>query len=509
MSVDQLIGQLRRTGTTVWVEDGQLRYRGPAEITQLPAFAELRARKTEVISFLAERPQEAATPSTQALPPVFAGQRPALLPLALTQDRFFDLDHVQGLVKEHLSMEILIRGQLETGVLEKALTEIVRRHEMLRTRYQVVDGRPYQVIDPQPRIFLHRIDLAGTPAGARPAVTSDLARSYALEPFDLLSGPVIRFRLLEFAPHERVLVVTANHIAVDQASWGIFLFELNLLCQVLSAGRPSMLTPLPFQFADYALWEQEQLFKGRLESLQSYWEDRLLGLPPLELPTDRPRTGPHSQEGLLDVDFGASLAATVRSQARALGATVPIFLLAAYAVMLGRWSRQDRVMFGCVLNGRIPAVERLIGVFIRIRPFCIDLTEDPTFQACLGAARTSYAEGGDIRHPTSMALAAKYNLYRVLANFWKSNDPPQGGAEDRPFEISRYRTGLRLKERVREDLHFHIQETPTALRGQISYCADWFDRSAIERFAAGFTTFLARAADEPTRRVSELCNDLY
>ncbi|MCP4654094.1 MAG: non-ribosomal peptide synthetase, partial [bacterium] len=218
------------------------------------------------------------------------------LPLSFAQQRLWFIDHVDpDSALYNVPAAVRLKGRLDPAALGRALSEIVRRHEVLRTRFATAGGEPVQVVGPARALPFPLCDLAGLAESDREAVARGLVLAEAWRPFDLARGPVLRVALLRLGADagdgwEHLLLLTVHHIAFDGWSNDVFLNELSVLYQAFSAGQASPLPELRVQYADFAVWQRQRLSGEVLEQELKYWKGQLAGAPQrLELPTDRPR----------------------------------------------------------------------------------------------------------------------------------------------------------------------------------------------------------------------------
>ena len=286
-------------------------------------------------------------------------------PVSFQQERMWFLDRFEaGGSTFSITAALRLAGELDMAALERALGELARRHETLRTRFESEDGRPVQVVEPPRPAFLAPVDLTGAPDPQRELRIRVEAEAAA--PFDLARGPVWRALLLRLDPRLHALVMTLHHIVTDGWSMGVLVRELGALYEAASPGHGAALPEPPIQYADYAIWQRRWLAGAELERQLAYWRRQLDGVPPLELPADRPRLAAQSHAGArvrgrLDPDLTDRL----RRLARAEGATLHMVLLAAYALILARWSGQDDFAVGMpVANRTHEETEGLIGFFV-------------------------------------------------------------------------------------------------------------------------------------------------
>src|SRR6185369_14106547 len=256
-------------------------------------------------------------------------------------------------------------------ILALCLGEIERRHEALRTVFDVRDGAPVQVIRPAAPFALPVVDLSRLPEGRREELVPRLAGDEARRPFDLARGPLLRGVLLRLTDSgetgDHVVALTVHHIASDGWSTGILVREVAALYAALALGRPSPLPELPVQYADFAVWQRSWLDGEVLEDEIAFWRRQLAGLPPLlDLPLDRPRPAKQSHRGAsLPLRLPAALTRQATALARREGATLFMVLLAAFQALLARLSGQDDLAVGSPVAGRNRMeTEGLIGFFV-------------------------------------------------------------------------------------------------------------------------------------------------
>jgi hypothetical protein len=263
--------------------------------------------------------------------------------------------------------QIRLTGKLNVTSLERAINEVVRRHEVLRTTFRTVNGEPVQVVAPAQPVRLPILDLSQIGEAERQRETDRHAIAEARRPFDLRQGPVWRARLVRLAAAEHVLLFTMHHIVSDGWSMEILTREVSALYDAYVAGKQSPLPELPIQYADYAVWQREWLQGELLEEQLGYWRNQLSGAPAvLELPTDRPRPAQLSHRGAyLPLQLSAALTSELKQLSQREGVTLFMSLLAGWQLLLARYSRQRDVVVGSPVANRTRAeVEGLIGFFV-------------------------------------------------------------------------------------------------------------------------------------------------
>src|SRR5580693_3120187 len=327
------------------------------------------------------RRQAAGTP----LPPLQAQPRPQQLPLSFEQERLWLLERLETLAASYnIPVAVRLQGRLDVAALERSLAEVMRRHEALRTRFAVMDAGPVQVIDPATPFALEVADLTELAATERAAVARRRTAEIVREPFDLERGPLLRAVLLRLSEQEHVVVVVVHHIVSDGWSMGILIREIGTLYAAYVAGRPSPLADLSVQYADYAIWQREWLRGEVLTQQIGYWRERLAGAPAaLDLPSDRVRPAVQSFRGAVHrFAVPGEVTRALGVLARREGATLFMVLVAAFQMVLSRWSGQQDIVIGTPIAGRTHRqVENLIGFFVNMLALRTDVSGDPSFRA--------------------------------------------------------------------------------------------------------------------------------
>src|SRR5580700_7571150 len=329
-------------------------------------------------------------------PPIQPVPRDRVLPLSFAQERLWVLDQMEpNNPLYNIPRAMRMRGPLQPAALEKALNEIVRRHESQRTTFAAKDGHPVQVILPSVTLPLVIQDLTGVPDAAGEEEARRIAIEESMRPFDLSTGPLVRTRLLRITNEDHVLLLTMHHIISDAWSAGIFVQELGAFYEANCAGSPSPLPELKLQYADYAAQERQWLSGEVLRKQLAFWRERLKGIPPvLDLPLDRPRPAPRTFAGACEMlRIPLEDLRGLKELGRQQGATLFMTLMAGFQAMLSRYSGQEQIVVGTDLANRTtPETERMIGFFINLLPVRNDLSGNPTFRELLGRVREGLLE---------------------------------------------------------------------------------------------------------------------
>ncbi|MFD8706499.1 amino acid adenylation domain-containing protein [Kitasatospora sp. NPDC059648] len=446
-------------------------------------------------------------------PALTAGERPDLLPLSYAQQRLWFLDRLEGpSATYNLPWTLRLRGPLDRAALTAALTDVVERHESLRTVFPDRDGLPHQQVLP--------VGQAAVGLPVRELDESELisaAEEFATRSFDLANRPPIRATLLAAGPEDHLLVVVIHHIAGDGWSNGPLARDLSTAYAARLAGRAPAWTPLPVQYADYALWQRELLGEeGDQESVIArqiaYWKEQLAGLPEeLQLPVETPRRATAGYRGD-SVRFAvpAELHHRAVALARQSGASLFMVLQAALATLYGKLGAGEDIPLGTPIAGRTDdALDDLVGMFVNTLVLRTDLSGAPTFRELLERVKATdlaaYAhqdlpfeklvdalgpERAPARNPLFQTLLALHN------NASARLELPGVTAEAGAAEL-----GV-----ARLDLCFELAEVsgpgaPGGLEGRLEYSTDLFSAAGAQRLADRLVHLLGVLVDQPDRPI--------
>jgi hypothetical protein len=475
---------------------------------ELPLRAVFEAPTIAELSVRIEQLQQDAPAA--GLPPLAVGARPSRLPLSYAQERMFALHELQNPGSTYnLTSTVRLRGLLDAATLEQSFAEVVRRHESLRTRFAIIDRAPTQVIDPPQPFRLDVLDLSHLPEAERVGEARRQAEQFRRRPFDLGTAPLLRAGLFRLSATDHVAAFVIHHMVSDGWSLEVLIREVTELYAAFSRGRPSPLPELSLQYADYVAWQREWLRPQVLEPQLTYWKRRLAGAPTLELPTDRPRPATQSFRGATRVVLsGRELCAALHRLADREGVTLFMVLLAAFQVVLSRWSGQQDIVLGTPIAGRrLRDLEGLIGLFINMLPLRTDMSGNPSFRELLKrvkeTALSAYAhqdlplgmletELGDTR---DLSRAPLFRVMFALQNV--------------PTEVVRL-PGLRLQlfvtdmNTARRDMSFFLYEHASELKGALEYATDLFDSSTVDEIMNRFRAVLEKITVAPDLSTSDL-----
>jgi natural product biosynthesis luciferase-like monooxygenase protein/amino acid adenylation domain-containing protein/FkbM family methyltransferase len=435
----------------------------------------------------------------------------APLPLSFAQQRLWFIDRLEpGSAAYNLPYAIRVRGPLDLGALGRALTDVARRHEALRTRFPERGGEPVQWIEPARPAPLPLVDLGGLGGAAREEELARLAAREARRPFHLAAGPLLRAAAVRLGEDDAAVLLTMHHVVSDGWSLGILVRELSALYAGHARGEDPRLPELPVQYVDFATWQRAWLSGDVLERQLDFWRGELRGAPPLlELPADRPRPAVMGGAGgRVDFRVDAETAAGVRALARREGATPFMALLAAWQLLLARWSGQEDVVVGTPVAGRNRLeTEGLIGFFVNTLALRGDVSGDPGFRELLrrvrGRTLEAYAHQDlpferlveELGVERSRAHAPLFQV--VFALQTAVPEPRLGAAEVQVLETGSASPKFDLSLGIADD-------AAGGLAGGLEYAAALREPATAARMAEQYAVLLAGIVADPGARAMTL-----
>ena len=436
------------------------------------------------------------------------------LPLSFAQERLWLLDQLHpGSPAYNLPVAFRLRGQLGAGRLARCLAAIVLRHEVLRTTFAIVAGRPVQVVGEAAGPPLAVVDLGGLPPPARATAVARRVGEAARRPFPLDRGPLIRALLLRLTDQEHVLVVNLHHIAADAWSIGVLMRELAALYRSHAegaSGKAPALPALPIQYGDFVLWQRDWLAGERLEQQLAYWRRQLAGLAGLELTGDRSRPAAASWRGAhLPVRLPPRLLTALKALCAREGVTLFVGLLAGLVVLLHRYTAQEDLAVGTVVANRIRyELEELIGCFANTLVLRARAAGDDSARGLLARLRDTSLDALAHQDLPFEKLVAELNPERSLGR----NPLVQVlfSLQNAPLEAALPGTGLAVERleaasgAARLDLFLYLWEESGGLAGGIEYSTDLFDGDRMTRLLGHYETLLMALAADAGRCLAEL-----
>lgn len=451
----------------------------------------------------------------QPTPPLHDAASDGDLPLSFAQQRVWFFDQLDpGSATYHISSAVRLSGLLNVDALRRAFSEVVRRHEVLRTSFPTTANEPVQRIAAPEALDLPLIDLFELMPGAsveeRRKEASRIADEEAQLPFDLTSGSLFRVILLRVADQEHVVSMTMHHIISDGWSIGVLIREVAALYEAFAKGADSPLPELEIQYADYALWQRDWLRGEVLERELKYWREQLAGAPPvLELPTDHVRPAVQTYRGAIEsFTVNSDLTEKLKELSRAEGATLFMTLLAIFKTLLYRYSEQTSVVVGTPIAGRTQVeLEGLIGLFINTLVLRTEVEAKLSFRELLRrvkeVALAAYAHQDvpferlveEIEPQRSLSHSP---LFQVMMSF-------QNVSMDVPEMAGLQLTMLQSENTsAKFDLTLAMSETEDGLSGIIEYNTDLFEAETVKQLAGHFGQLLRSTIEDPQQRVGEL-----
>jgi amino acid adenylation domain-containing protein len=433
-------------------------------------------------------------------------------PLSFAQQRLWFLDQLEpGNTAYNIISALRMRGALDTAAMERAVADLLRRHEPLRTVFRSAGGEPVQVVLPfiEPRIPVEAVDVAEE---ARKEVALGIVAEEAVRPFDLARGPLFRARMLRLGADDHVLVMAMHHIVTDGWSIGVMYNEICASYAACTAGRQPEHPALPIQYADFAVWQRNTLQGAALDEQLGYWRETLRGAPALiDLPLDHPRPPVQTHAGgMVRLVYPPTFGETMRDLARRLEVTPFMVVLAAFYALLSRWSGQDDIVVGTPTAGRSrKETEGLVGFFINTIALRARTDGDPTFAELVERVReTSIGAYGHQDVPFERVVD-ELKVERALShspitqvNVILHTEPVD------PIVLGDLKLALvePEPESTQHELSFSLRDRwrGMPMEFDVEYNRDLFDRATVERMAAHFHSIFLAAAADPSLRLSQL-----
>jgi amino acid adenylation domain-containing protein len=507
MTIAELITGFYHKGIILRYEDGRLLCSAPKGALSAEESALLRERKQEFIAFL----KDAAPAAETNQQPIVPAPRNRHVPLSLNQRSLWYLDQlVPGLVGYNLPSVFKLHGALNMDAFERSLSEIVRRHEILRTTFHVENDLPVQVVTPFRPLSIPLTDLSGE------GPTDDetffaLLKKETKTPFDLVFGPLYRVRLIRLTPEEHVFFWMCHHIVWDGWGFDILLDELTALYESFDNGLPSPLKDPSLQYGDYAVWQKQWLKSEEFLSELRYWRNQLQGeLPVLQMHADHPRPAQMSyQGGRIRVDMSKQTTDTLRTLSAREDATLFMMLLTIFDVMLHRFTGQEDIIIGCPVWGRYqPETEKMLGFFINTIVLRINSGGAPTFREHLRRVRQVCLDAFSHQKMPIDRLVEEINpkrdlsrtpLYQALFTLQDARNRSAKMGNVAIEQIPAPQT-----DSAPADVLLWFKETKKELMGRLDYNTDIFDHPTMERFMRHFQVLVRSVTANPDVDINKL-----
>jgi amino acid adenylation domain-containing protein/thioester reductase-like protein len=430
------------------------------------------------------------------------------IPLSFAQQQLW---LVQQLIPESTPVyneptTIVLGGPINAAILEQSIKEIIQRHEAFRTTFKTVEGKPVQIISPSIAFSLPLIDLTHLPANERETESLKIATKEAIKPFDLRTGPLFRATLIKLDDQDYRLFLTWHHIILDGISiYNIFLPELESLYKAFSKGTISQLETPDIQYADYAIWQRQQL--SNLDNQLKYWKQQLADLPKLQLPTDRSRSAQQTYNGAREcLALSKQLTESLKELSQKEGVSLFMTLFAAFNVLLYRYTGQEDIAVGTVTAGRNkPELESVFGFFLNTLVLRTDLSKQPSFQQLLKRVR-------------EVTLQAYVHEELPFEKLVEELQPDRTLGTNPLFQVSfimeptmlNLESGWTISQldihtaTSKFDLTVELDERAEGIIGRIEYNTDLFDQSHIIRMIGHYQTLLESIITNSQQSISHL-----
>lgn len=430
--------------------------------------------------------------------------------VSFQQQRLWLLDQLEpGRSSYNMPSAIRLRGDLDFVALENTISEVLRRHQALRTRFELLDGQPIQVVEAVRPFELPVTDLTDMQYEEREQTAVRMSREEASRPFDLSRGPLVRAQLLRLGSQEHILLFTLHHIISDGWSVGILVREVSALYQAFTSGLPSPLPELKIQYTDYSVWQRSWLQGDVLQGQLSYWREQLANLPSLELPTDYPRPAIQSYVGgSASGSLLPGLTADLKRLSQREGVTLFMTLLSAFSILLSKYSGEEDIAVGSPIAHRTGGqTEDIIGFFVNTLVHRVDLSGDPTFRQVLGRVRETCLGAFSHQDVPFELLVEKVAPERDLSRnplfqvMFQYVNVPTAALKLGGLSAEYLETGTQA---AKFDLEVNVIDAGDGLQVIAKYATALFRHDTVVRLLNHLIHLLAEAVSDANRRVSSL-----
>lgn len=428
-------------------------------------------------------------------------------PLSYAQQQMWLLDQMNpGSVSYTVSNVMLFSVKIDPEILSKAIAEVIRRHETLRTTFSAIDGKPFQVINNPSDVSVPEVDLTQLPAKNRDRAAQKQIRDQARILWDLENGPLFRYQLIKIGEEKFLLAMTLHHITTDGRSMGILSNEIQTFYRTFKDGKPSPLKELSIQYADYAIWQRDYLRGEKIKPHLDYWKRKLDDTSILEIPTDHPRPQVNRYRGgQVSIFMDKSLVHGMRDLALKEGATIFMALLASFQLLLARYTGQDDICVGTpTANRSQQKLEQLIGYFINTLVIRTKIEGNPSFRQLLNSVRTSCVEAYDHQDVPFEKLVDRLGVQRDLSHnplFQVLFVHQKLAEEEGPTTHSRQERAE--QETANFDLVLNAQESMDSLECKFIYNSDLFEKSTIQHMGERLELLIRQCISQPDQALSQ------
>ena len=448
-------------------------------------------------------------------PPLVAAQRVPghehISPQSSAQQRMWFLEQLDpGTPTYHVHSALSLVGALDGQMLAKAFSELVQRHEVLRTTLRMnAEGQLVQAVQPHVAFHLASINLAGLEPGQLTARTCSLVEEEIRQPFDLENGPLLRASLIRLDDEHHLLVIGLHHAIIDGWSMDTLQRELSELYRAATQGEAARLPVLNVQYGDYARWQSEWIDFGVLEELLFYWKEQLHGAPTeLPLPRDHLRERRTRAGGLVGLALDQRQRGALERHARQAGTTTFVVLLAAFKALLARYCGCSDLVVGVPFANRGRAeLDSMLGLFVNTLPLRSDLSGDPDFATIVQRVRTTTL--GALAHQDlplerlidRLSPQRRWQPSPLFNVLFVLQDDAGTGLQLRDIQVEE----LALPHSTAKfDLTLSIGPSVDGLQCWFEYSTDVLAQATVERMARHFGRLLEQALAQPRQPLSGL-----
>ncbi|NET16006.1 MAG: amino acid adenylation domain-containing protein, partial [Okeania sp. SIO1H6] len=513
MKTIEFVSYLQNLGVKLWIDGEQLRYRSPKEVVTPELKQSIVERKADILKLLRKAQKNRQSDGASSIQPI---SREQVIPLSFAVQRLWFIEKM-ALSRNAYNVPLTLHlvGQLDYVALEKSLNQIIARHETLRTTFSEINGTPVQIIQPPFELELPKKNLSELTPSEATTKLQQLLQQENEQRFNLEVDPPIRAQLYQLGTTEHILQITLHHIASDGWSLTVLPKELSAIYTATLFDKPSPLPSLPIQYADFAVWQRNYLQGETLFSQLSYWKQKLLDLPQLQLPTDHPRPAVETFNGAgIPINIPAALTSKVKQLTQKQGTTLFMTLLAAFKILLSRYSGQESIAVGTpIANRNRSEIEGLIGFFVNSLVMYTDLGGEPSFTEVLNRVKQTALEAYGHQDIPFEKLVEELQLERslsqnplfqvVFALQQSEHMKPSFSLPNLEVELG-WERWMGDQMTVRMDLELHLWLEGEEIKGLCAYNRDLFEAETISRMVSHYQNLLSAAVETPEGPISQL-----
>ena len=519
MKVEQIINQAVNEGVFLYLKDGQLAFKAKKGAFSAELKSQVKANKPAIVDYLAQLSHQDSISHT-GVPELTKAQDLNTIPMSFAQQRMWFIEQFeQGSAIYNMPKAYGISGSFNQAAFEFALRAIIERHSMLRTRFVQLDENIYQRVSDDFELPLQCHDVSGQDEGQRQASIDAILAQDAQQPFDLQQDILLRVTLILTGVQQWVVQFNMHHIASDATSMALFMSEFGHLYSSQCNDQTSQLTPLTFQYADYAKWQRDWLRDEVLEEQLAYWQGQLAQLPPVhDLPLDKPRPVKQQFNGdKVSLVIDEALTAQIRHLCKQNDVTLFMMLQSVFSLLISLYSNEKDIVMGTPVSGRIhSALESVVGCFLNVLVLRNLVSRDSDFVGLLGQHKQVMMDAFNHQHLPFETLVESLNPERNLSYnpifqiMFTLQDNRQGETKTLGQNDVVSLKGIELtpikqqNESTKFDLDLNIAQFDHRLSASWTYNSDLFDHYSIKRLAEHYVQLLHIVLAQPTTPLNQL-----